>query len=115
MTKKQIILAIILADFVAFNCWVIWSAGFGPAFEQAFASPWSTQIAVDLCLAIGAIMVWMKADATKRGVNPWPWLALTLFTGSIGWLAYLVTRPDEVPARNVTQAQSAEGRAILAA
>ena len=103
-----------LADFAAFSAWVMWDAGLAVAFEQAFASPWSTQIAIDLALSVGAIMVWMHKDAKARGANPWPWLAVTLFTGSIGWLAYLVARPEPATSAQST-ATSAPARASMAA
>lgn len=93
MSKKQMLLLVILADFAIFTGWVIWTAGLQVGFEQAFASPWSTQVSVDLGLAIGAILFWMHRDARDRGVNPWPWLVLTVLSGSLGWLTYLVARP----------------------
>jgi hypothetical protein len=37
----------------------------------------------------------MVSDAKKRGANPWPYLALTLATGSGGLLAYLIVRVGE--------------------
>ena len=35
---------------------------------------------------------WVYVDAKERGVSPWPYLILTLGTGSVGTLLYLLVR-----------------------
>lgn len=45
---------------------------------------------VDLVIALGLFLAWMWKDAKAAGRNPWPWLLLTLATGSIGALVYLL-------------------------
>ncbi|MDO9125636.1 MAG: hypothetical protein Q7U42_02135 [Parvibaculum sp.] len=42
-------------------------------------------------------IIWMVRDARTSGVNPWPFVAVTLAAGSFGILFYLVAR--EVKAR----------------
>lgn len=51
--------------------------------------PWGLLATVDLVLAlvVGLYFVWR--DARARSVSPWPWVALTCTTGSLGLLFYL--------------------------
>ena len=41
-------------------------------------------------IALGLFLVWMWRDAKAEGRNPWPWILITLATGSIGPLIYLL-------------------------
>ncbi len=96
MTKKEIVLWLVLADFVALTGYAIVQAGytaFGPiAFEFARQSAWGLQILVDFSIAIALILVWIVSDARARGLRSWPYVLLTLTLGSIGPLLYLVRR-----------------------
>lgn len=47
---------------------------------------------MDLVIALGLVLVWLVQDARAQGRNPWPWVAITLATGSFGPLLYLLTR-----------------------
>ena len=95
MTKKQILLTLVLADFVAFTAYCVWDQGMSTVLAEVFGGLWTTQLAVDFLLSLGAIAFWIHGDAKSRGANPWPWVALTLGTDSIGWLVYLIARPSE--------------------
>ena len=96
MTKKEIVLWLVLADFVALTGYAIVEAGttgFVPvAFEFARESAWGLQILVDFGIAIALVLTWIVSDARVRGVSAWPFVLLTLTLGSIGPLAYLVRR-----------------------
>ena len=48
-----------------------------------------------IILAINvAILLWVKNDATARGMdNPMLWMIIVLFTGLIGLVIYIVVRP----------------------
>jgi hypothetical protein len=38
------------------------------------------------------VIVWIVGDSRERGISPWPYIATTLFAGSVGTLAYLIRR-----------------------
>lgn len=64
----------------------------GPIVDAITFNWHATQIFVDLVLAIAVICVWIYADATKRGRNPWPWIIAAAIIGMFSPLAYLLTR-----------------------
>lgn len=53
------------------------------------------QVLADLAIALAFFLVWMWQDAKKRGVSPWPWIAITLVAGSFGPLLYLIVRQHQ--------------------
>lgn len=84
----------LLADFIgftAFTGYILLEYGMGWV-NVALSNPVSTLITVDLCIALSMVMAWIYSDAKARNVSPWPYLALTLFTGSVGTLLYLLVR-----------------------
>jgi len=93
VNAKQIGLGLVLADFATLTAWAAykvpnpldWLAAIG-------ASPITILIAVDLVIALALVVAVMWKDARARGINPVPFAALTLLTGSIGPLAYLIRR-----------------------
>lgn len=97
MNKKQLLLALVLIDFTAFTGYVLYEFGLS-WIEVAFSNTVSTLIFVDLCIALTMVMVWMVADAREKGITVWPYIAATLFAGSVGTLAYLIRR-DWAPGR----------------
>ena len=85
----------LLVDFVgftAFTGYILLEYGLTGWIPVAFANPVSTLVTVDLFIALSMVMAWVHADAKARGVNPWPYLLLTLGTGSVGTLLYLLVR-----------------------
>ena len=93
MNRTQIVLAIVLVDFLALTVWaVVQMGGLVAAFAVITTNPATILLTVDLLLAlsIACTMIWM--DAKQRSINPLPYLALTLATGSAGPLAYLIRR-----------------------
>lgn len=92
MNKKQIALAVVLADFAALTAYVTAQYGIVGLYETLFAN-WATTLAmVDLVIALAMIVAWMWQDARRRGVNPVPYAVLTLGFGSVGPLLYLIRR-----------------------
>ena len=112
MSKKEIFLWLVLADFVALTAWAVYSQGylaFVPvAIEFATASAWGAQILADFLIALAIALGWVVVDARRRGLSYWPFVALTLTLGSIGPLGYLVYRERagaHAPDRGLAAAQ----------
>lgn len=92
MNRKQILAGIVLVDFAAFSAWVVAQYGYVGLFAQAMTNAATIQVLLDLVIALTLVMAWMWRDAKRHGINPLPFLLLTLTLGSIGPLAYLVLR-----------------------
>ena len=91
MGLKQVLLSLVLVVFTAETGYVLYLYGMG-WIEVVFSNPVSSLIFADLCIALTMVMVWMVGDARERGISPWPYVASTLFAGSVGTLAYLIRR-----------------------
>jgi hypothetical protein len=89
------IAALALVAFAALNVYVMATsglAGFGAFLEDL--NGWSVLLITDLCIALTLVSSWMVRDAKAQNMAVVPYLLLTVFTGSIGPLAYLVRRPQ---------------------
>lgn len=87
-----LVAAAILAVFGAFSTWVAVTQGYLGFLDIAGRSWWALQMLLDLVLALSFAVGWMISDARKRQIATWPYLAATVFLGSIGILAYCVRR-----------------------
>ena len=92
MNKKQIVLAIVLADFVLFTGYALYEYGVIGFAEMMVANAVTLQVTIDLVIALGLFAIWMFQDARDRGLFAPGYLALIAFTGSIGALIYLIRR-----------------------
>ncbi len=90
MNRKQWLIGIVLADFVALNAYVVYHYGYLGFVQAALSNLAGIAVMVDLAIAVSLIAVWMWTDARRRGLNPAPYLVLSLFLGSVGPLAYLL-------------------------
>ncbi len=86
---------ILLIDMIAVTGYAVFQSD-AASIRAIFTdmSPWELQIIIDLTVALTIGVVWMWRDAKKRGVQPLPFLILTLLTGSIGLLIYLIRHRD---------------------
>lgn len=83
------------AVFLAFSAWsttIVVAHGYFGFLRLAAAEPWGGQMFVDLVIALSLVFAWLRRDAAKFGISPWPYFGLTLALGSMGPLAYLVHR-----------------------
>ena len=69
--------------------------GYVGIFDYQRHSPAGWQVFTDLVIALLLVLLWLFPDAKASGRNPWPWVVLTLFGGSIGPLLYLATSGSE--------------------
>ena len=92
MTLRRFLFAALLVDFLALTGWAIWKMGLMAIFALAVSSPGAILISVDLCVALTMACGFMWVDAKEQGINPVPFVLLTLGTGSAGPLAYMVRR-----------------------
>jgi uncharacterized membrane protein len=90
MQRSLIILILIM--FAALTGAALWYHGYWGILAPHFQSFGAGQVFADLVIALVLVMVWMWQDAKTTGRNPWPWLGITLATGSFGPLLYLLTR-----------------------
>ena len=99
MNAKQIGLGVLLADFVGFTAYAIYSHGGLLGFLQAAtANAAAIQVLIDLCIALGMVLVWMWDDARKRGESaPVLYTLMTVGLGSISPLLYLIRRAGHTP------------------
>jgi hypothetical protein len=89
---KKSLLTITLALFGALTAAALWQGGIGGIVDWHVKSFGGGQVFADLVIALTLALVWMWRDAKATGRNAWPWIALTLATGSFGPLIYLLTR-----------------------
>lgn len=84
-----------LAVFVPFTAYSLWvSAQHGPLgfFAVLTGGGWSTQVFLDLVIAMSVLAGVVHRDAKERGINPWPWIVSMYLLGSVGLLAYFSAR-----------------------
>ena len=94
MNAKKILLAAVLADFVALTAWAVYQLGYVGFFTTVLSTPAGIACAVDLVIALGLVTTWMIRDAREHGVSPVPYVILTATLGSVGPLLYLLRRPE---------------------
>ncbi len=85
----------LILTFIAFSALstiALWQHGYWGILEPHFQTFGAAQVLADLVIALSLFLVWMWRDARTSGRNPWPWLVLTLVSGSIGALLYLLLR-----------------------
>ncbi len=87
---RRVVLSITLIAFLALTVLAVMQHGYVGIFTQQFQSYAGAQVLIDLVIALTLFLVWMWKDAKAAGRNPLPWLLLTLATGSIGALVYLL-------------------------
>lgn len=87
----QAVLTVVLIGFSALSAMALWHHGYWGILAPHFETWGGAQVLCDLVIALGLFLLWLWRDARTQGRNPWPWIALTLVTGSIGALLYLVT------------------------
>ncbi len=87
-----VLAALVLLPFAAYSTWLVADTGYLEFFRVAGRDRWALQMLLDVAIACLIFTLWMVPDARRNGINPWPYVGVTVFLGSIGGLAYLVRR-----------------------
>jgi hypothetical protein len=99
MSTRLLLLLVVTAAFGVLSAIAIADVGYLGIIEPHFQSWGAGQVFADLVILAVLACAWMVADARTSGVNPWPFVALTLAGGSFGVLFYLIRRELKAPAR----------------
>jgi hypothetical protein len=94
MNGKKILLAFVLADFVAVTAWGVAQVGYLGLVSGLLATPAGIVGSADMTIALGLIAVWLFQDARARGLSPLPYLVAMVLFGRVGPLLYLLRRPE---------------------
>jgi uncharacterized membrane protein YqjE len=92
MSTRLLLLALVLAAFGALTAVALADVGYWGILAPHFRSWGAAQVFADLAILAALGCAWMVGDARARGANAWPFVALTLVSGSFGVLLYLVQR-----------------------
>jgi len=84
MIDRRTLAWILLIPFALLTLYALAEVGYVGIFDYHRHSPAGWQVFADLVVALVLVLSWLIPDARSRGRNPWPWVVLTLFLGSIG-------------------------------
>ena len=99
MSKLRILVAVVLAAFLAETAYVVVQMGYVGFFEAANANPATRLMMLDLVIVLSMAAVWMVLDARRAGRNALPYLLVTAGFGAAGPLLYLLRRPSDATAQ----------------
>lgn len=88
--NRRMLALIILVPFSLLSLYAVYKVGYIGIFDYHRYSPAGWQVFTDLVIACVLIMVWMIPEAKRRGINPWPYVAITCVLGAFGPLMYLL-------------------------
>lgn len=95
MSRDKWIVGLLLVDLLALSIYAIVQEGAGGIVQHLSSMGWwGWQLTADLVIALSLGSVWIWRDARRRGVSGAGWVVLTLLTGSIGLMLYLLRRPS---------------------
>ncbi|MEO1037437.1 MAG: hypothetical protein AAFX44_17905 [Pseudomonadota bacterium] len=90
MKGRRLLAFVLLIPFGALTVYALAQVGYVGIFDYHRHSPAGWQVFADLVVALVLVLSYMVPDAKRRGRNPWPWVVLTLFLGSIAPLLYML-------------------------
>jgi hypothetical protein len=93
---NKAIVGAVLAGFLALNGYAFYADGqlMGLVRTVMELRGWGLVLGVDLMIALTMVAVWIIGDARKQGTSGVPYALLTVTTGSIGSLLYLLRKPS---------------------
>ena len=99
MSTRFLLLLMVIVAFAVLTVLALADVGYLGIIAPHFQSFGEGQVLADLVIALVLACSWMIADGRTSGLNPWPFVVLTLLAGSFGPLFYLVARQLKAPAR----------------
>ncbi|MFO0576299.1 MAG: DUF2834 domain-containing protein [Polyangia bacterium] len=80
--------------FAALNVYAFEAEGLKGLWQAlTLSNAWQKVLCVDLVISLSLVLTWLWRDARAHGRSPLPYVFVTLLTGSIGPLWYLLRRP----------------------
>jgi hypothetical protein len=104
MSARLLLLVVVIGLFGVLTAFALADVGYFGILEPHFQSWGGGQVFADLAILAILGCTWMIADARSSGLNPWPFVFLTLVGGSFGPLSYLVVRELKAGARKPASA-----------
>lgn len=104
MSARLLALVVVIAAFGVLSALALMDVGYLGIIAPHFETWGGGQVFADLVILAVLACVWMVEDARANGANAWPYVALTVFTGSFGVLFYLVARELRSGARRQASA-----------
>lgn len=92
MSPRIPLLVAVIALFGALSALALWDVGYLGILMPHFQSWGGAQVLADLVILAVLGCIWMVEDSRVRGINPWPFVIVTVLAGSFGVLFYLVAR-----------------------
>jgi hypothetical protein len=105
MSPRIPLLLVVIALFGVLSALAVRDVGYLGIVIPHFQSWGGAQVLTDLVIVCTLGCLWMVEDGRARGINPWPYVIVTLLAGSFGILFYLVAR--ELRASRATRASAA--------
>lgn len=104
MSLRLVALLLAIALFGVLSAIALMDVGYWGIIAPHFQAWGAGQVFADLVILAVLACIWMVADARERGLNAWPFVAITLVAGSFGPLFYLVMREVRSGARKPASA-----------
>lgn len=92
MSARLLLLILVIGLFGVLSAMALMDVGYLGIIVPHFQSLGAGQVLADLVILALLSCIWMVADGRARGINPWPFVLVTLVAGSFGILFYLVLR-----------------------
>ena len=97
MSGRFIALVAAILLFGVLTALALMDVGYFGILKPHFQSWGGAQVFVDLVIVCLLSCVWMVRDGRQSGINPWPFIAITIAAGSFGPLLYLALRELRAP------------------
>ena len=99
MNGRVVLILCTLAAFGVLTGYAVHVVGYFGILAAGMDGWGAVQIFFDLVIVCALACVWMVGDGQRKGLNPWPYVAVTLLAGCFGPLLYLLRREwGETPA-----------------